>query len=597
MINSGHKFHIPVLGVGFSVDSPVKVSRYGISSAISLVDDTLMEKLRKYYSAKLNRPYEPISSKDYDSRASRITAYLNMINRIVKDQFEALKNSAFSKGSEISKYFEMLPDFSALKMKYNEMLSSSDECVIKKLQSWLRENIRPGSIDVNIMSKLDNGNYDSTGNALPQEFNDAHAALRGFALSDLESSIIFSAGMNPRLYSYLENFKDFYPDTKGHLRKKIAVKVSDFRSALIQGKFLAKKGLWISEYRIESGLNCGGHAFASDGQLMGPILGEFKDKRNELYNSILEIYLKALERKNIAINPSAFTIDITVQGGVGKAAEQDFLLRYFNVRSVGWGSPFLLVPEVMNVDENTLRKLSAAGEKDLYLSGISPLGVPFNNLRNNDKDLEKMERAQKGKPGSPCFKRFLESSREFSERPLCTASIAFLNKKLKSLKESGICEKEYNKEFNKAAEKACLCEGLSASALIVNGIETPKQSQAVAVCPGPNLAYFSKITGLKEMVDHIYGRINLITNSGRPNMFIKELSLYIDYFFRKAAESLKPYPAQTEAFLKTFRTNLLEGIKYYKAMVPNITEETEKVRQRIEQELAAFEEKLLAFGL
>jgi intergrase/recombinase len=96
MINSGHKFHIPVLGVGFSVDSPVKVSRYGISSAISLVDDTLMEKLRKYYSAKLNRPYEPISSKDYDSRASRITAYLNMINRIVKDQFEALKNSAFS---------------------------------------------------------------------------------------------------------------------------------------------------------------------------------------------------------------------------------------------------------------------------------------------------------------------------------------------------------------------------------------------------------------------------------------------------------------------------------------------------------------------
>ena len=44
--------------------------------------------------------------------------------------------------------------------------------------------------------------------------------------------------------------------------------MSDFRSALIQGKFLAKKGLEVAEFRIESGLNCGGHAFATDGHLM-----------------------------------------------------------------------------------------------------------------------------------------------------------------------------------------------------------------------------------------------------------------------------------------------------------------------------------------
>ncbi|MCU7491952.1 MAG: hypothetical protein HF309_18850 [Ignavibacteria bacterium] len=597
MINSEHKFHIPVLGVGFSVDTPVKVSKYGISSVISLVDDTLMEKLRRHYSEKMNKPYEPISSKDYDSRASRITAYLNMMNRIVKEQFEALRNSAFSKGSEISKYFEMLPDFSSLKMKYNEMLSSRDECVIKKLQAWLRENICPGSIDVNIMSKLDNGRYTAEGQALPMEFNDAHAALRGFAQSELESAIIFSAGMNPKLYSYLENFEDFYPAGDGRMKKKIIIKVSDFRSALIQGKFLAKKGLWISEYRIESGLNCGGHAFASDGQLMGPILGEFKDKRDELFRSVREIYLEALKKKNITLDPSALEIDVTVQGGVGKSEEQNFLLRYFEVKSVGWGSPFLLVPEVMNVDENTLQKLSQAGEEDLYLSGISPLGVPFNSVRNNGKELERMERVKSGKAGSACPKKFLQSSKEFSDRPLCTASITFMNKKMKSLKEMGLSEEEYKKEFDKAAEKTCLCEGLGASALIVNGIETPKQSQAVAVCPGPNLAYFSKVTGLKEMVDHIYGRINLITHPSRPNMFVKELSLYVDYFFKKASESLKPYPQQTETFLKTFRTNLLEGIKYYKGMIPDITEETEKVRQKMREEIEKFEAKLLGFGI
>ena len=90
---------------------------------------------------------------------------------------------------------------------------------------------------------------------LPTEFNDAHAALRGYANSDLESSLILSAGMNPRLYSYMEQFDDFYPDENRYIKKKIVLKVSDYRSALIQGKFLAKKGLWVSEYRIESGLN------------------------------------------------------------------------------------------------------------------------------------------------------------------------------------------------------------------------------------------------------------------------------------------------------------------------------------------------------
>ena len=79
----------------------------------------------------------------------------------------------------------------------------------------------------------------------------------------------------------------FFLDENGYLKKKIILKVSDYRSALIQGNFLAKKGLWVSEYRIESGLNCGGHAFATDGFLLGPILEEFKDKKEDLVESTL----------------------------------------------------------------------------------------------------------------------------------------------------------------------------------------------------------------------------------------------------------------------------------------------------------------------
>ena len=43
-----HKFHIPVLGLGYSIDTPLKVARYGISSVVSVVDDELIERMRKY---------------------------------------------------------------------------------------------------------------------------------------------------------------------------------------------------------------------------------------------------------------------------------------------------------------------------------------------------------------------------------------------------------------------------------------------------------------------------------------------------------------------------------------------------------------------
>src|SRR5690606_21987678 len=107
-------------------------------------------------------------------------------------------------------------------------------------------------------------------------------------------------GMNPRLYSSLEDFPDFYPTYNKSFKKQIILKVSDFRSAFIQAKFLAKKGLWISEFRIESGLNCGGHAFATEGYLLGPILEEFKQRREEMVRELSSIYKTTLLEKGIS---------------------------------------------------------------------------------------------------------------------------------------------------------------------------------------------------------------------------------------------------------------------------------------------------------
>ena len=193
-----HTFHIPVMGSGFTIYTPFKVAKYGISSVVSLVDDILVENMREYYSKKFNLPFESISNKIEDFRAKRFTEYLNLLDKLVKEKFDELKSSYQKNVDEIHKYFDMFPDALQLKEEFNKLLNQN----IQKVQNWLDEHLNLGSIDVNIMTKLDKENYFNN-EKLSSEYNDAHAALRGFANSNLESSLVLSAGLNPRLYSYL----------------------------------------------------------------------------------------------------------------------------------------------------------------------------------------------------------------------------------------------------------------------------------------------------------------------------------------------------------------------------------------------------------
>ncbi|MFT6037048.1 MAG: hypothetical protein ACI9XJ_002638, partial [Marivirga sp.] len=174
-------------------------------------------------------------------------------------------------------------------------------------------------------------------------------------------------------------------------------------------------------------------------------------------------------------------------------------------------------------------KIIGAEEKDLYLSGVSPLGVPFNNLRDNTKDIEKLGLMAKGRPGSLCPKKYLALNKSYNEEGMCTASRQFQHLKLKELEDADISKEEYNAGYEKITEKACICRGLGTSALLNNDIETRKEGAGISVCPGPNMAYFSKQMSLNEMLNHIYGRLDVISRDDRPNMYLKELSLYVDY--------------------------------------------------------------------
>jgi len=561
-----HQFHIPVMGLAFTIDSPVKVAPYGISSVISIMEDRLIEMMRKHYYAYINEPFLPISTNVVNCREKRITDYLNLVNRIVSAKVEKIRNSVFETGSEIVKYFEMLPDNSLLKQMYRQMQDTED--IIKKaeLKSTLRNTITPGGIDVNIMTKLDKNNFTREG-ALIENGSDAIAAVRGYAKSNLtNSSLVLSAGMNPRLYNYMEQLREFDAKGIGQFEKKIVIKVSDYRSALIQGKYLAKKGIWVSEFRIESGLNCGGHAFATDGYLMGPILEEFKLKRNELTATLFEIYNKALEAKSFIPFSEPHPIKISAQGGIGTYEEHQFLCNYYGVDSTGWGTPFLLVPEATTVDDATLHLLQKAKREDMSLSNNSPLGVPFHYLNGTSSDYQKKERILKSMPGSPCTEKHLVNNTDFTEEPICTASSKYQKLKIEQLKSLCLPVEQYEYELQKVLDKECLCIGLSNSASIKYNQPFLKKLTEVTICPGPNIAYFSKTVSLREMTDHIYGRTNIVTDKNRAHVFINELFIYIEYLGKQVNEKFITLDKKREKYFIDFYNQLISGIEYYRQL-------------------------------
>ncbi len=316
----------------------------------------------------------------------------------------------------------------------------------------------------------------------------------------------------------------------------------------------------VFEYRIESGLNCGGHTFASDGYLLPDLLREFKDKRDQLSSAVQSLVKDYYEKERGGFSSDWQITEprITVQGGIGTHGEARRLLEEYDMDATGWGSPFLLVPEATTVDQPTRQLLENATEEDLYLSGVSPLGVPFNNVRNTGSEQWHEERIEKGKPGSPCPKTFLRSNTEFTEQPICTASTQYQLLKLDQIANKDITQEKKSEMREQVLNKACLCSHLGNGALINLGIlEEHRAPQAI--CPGPNIAWFDGEYSLCEMVNHIYGRGESLVASERPHMFAKEMVMYVDYF----GDLVEDCDGEESDFkkLRKFKKNLENGME------------------------------------
>jgi hypothetical protein len=92
---------------------------------------------------------------------------------------------------------------------------------------------------------------------------------------------------------------------------------------------------------------------------------------------------------------------------------------------------------------------------------------------------------------------------------------------------------------------------------------------------------------LKEITDHIYGRINVISRTDRPNMFIKELNIYIDYLNNKIDEARDSMSVKQEKYLTSFASNLNDGINYYHNLFDEVKHKYEDTKSTIHDELAA----------
>ncbi|MCP4004811.1 MAG: hypothetical protein GY725_11495 [bacterium] len=556
---TGHSLHVPIMGTGFTIDSPLRVARYGISSVISLVDDGLIEKMRRYHSEQSGEFYQEIGHKDQDRRARRITAYLDLLDLLIQRQVEALQASAFEPGSEITRYYELLPE-GPLKKAYRGTLELADGPEKHELQDELRRRVVPGTIDVNIMTKVDRS-VAPDGTEYGPDSSDALAAARGYANSGVSSSLVLSAGMNPRLFSYLASHEGFAPNEEGELEKQIVIKVSDYRSALVQGKVLAKKGIWVSEFRIESGLNCGGHAFPTKGVLLGPILEEFKAQRGALQETLHKLYCAALEAAGREIPAAPREVRVTVQGGIGTAAEHALMLDHFGANSVGWGSPFLLVPEVTNLDDEHLELLCNASDSDVFLSEASPLSIRFWNLRTSASERARRERIAAGRPGSACPNGYVATTTEFRDVPECLSSRAFQKPKLLALEKQDLSDAAREREIEKLLAKSCICCDLAGAATSKLGIDSDAKT---AICPGPSIRDYSRVATLEEMLRHIYGEASLSTSPDRQHVFNCELGLYRDYLREECERAGQGVSELKPKYLQEFHANLLEGIRYYR---------------------------------
>ena len=222
----------------------------------------------------------------------------------------------------------------------------------------------------------------------------------------------------------------------------------------------------------------------------------------------------------------------------------------------------------MRIDDEHLEKVRVAGKKEIKLSRSSPLGIPFWCLQTSESENYRHERIDEGHAGSTCPHKYLKFNTEFTKKPICRSSKAYQTLKVKEIKgRDDLNEEQKTAHITETTDRACICFDLSAMALKVMNLAT---SSKVAVCAGPNARFFDKVSSLREMVDHIYGRFDLLKDKNRPNMFVNELKLYVEYMNEEVERVRLKLSNQSREYFEEYKVNLMKGIEYYKEQADDL---------------------------
>ena len=503
---------------------------------MSIVDDALIEQVRRHHATRSGcalRRHRAAGARRARAAHHRV---VDLVHDLLERQMTALRALPFAPGNDKTKYFELLPDDTPLRAPTGRSARCRRDRERARAGDELTRAMVPGSADVNIMTKLDRaraGPRRRRARARAVGRQGSAARVRGVAPRVGPRAV---GRDEPDAVRLARAIPGVLPGRPGAHRQGIILKVSDFRSALVQGRFLAKKGIEIKELRIESGLNCGGHLFATDGELLGPILDEVPRSTRRAAGG-----LRAGRR--------ASTTRSTAMPFVGEPSRRASRCRAASATTVrSGGSASTTAPtgragrrrscsfrEATALDDATRAQLAAATPADLYVSDASPLGVPFNNLRGSSSEVWTTGRIDEGHPGSRCPRGYLESNTELTNTPMCTASREYQTAKLASLGFAAPPPADTTDPRVRAVyAKACICHHLGNGALVDLGIARP--GLPVAVCPGPNIAWFDREYTLREMVDHVYGRGASLVPASRPHCLAKELEMVVDHFVRRASD-------------------------------------------------------------
>ena len=572
-----HKIHIPVMGICYTADTPIRVAHLGITSVISLVDDGLLEEYRMAYAERLGLDL----GSPQTTRIGRIRSYLDFIADEVERKFTRLCACRFDGGSDKDLYFLMLPLDSRLRVEYDGIFAKTGLARIAA-EAALTEKMEPGEIQANIMVGL---NHEEA----------AFDAVRGFAASKVAGALVLSAGVNLSVFEEIAKCKDFYRTGTRPPKKKIILKVSDYRSALVQGRYLAKKGLEVYEYRIESGVNCGGHAFFESKKLLLDVVREFVEKRKELFETTCSMITKFADSCDAGDNDATVSVQgilpppsparITAQGGLC-APEDIAQVLLLGIDGVGVGTPFLLVPQATSVDKETRRLLASAKPEDVCISHASPLGIPFVNLQTStaaricERKIQEYfapESEKSGnpelKPGFPCRQHYLCQNIPGFDHPVCMASREYVMHRLAEIDalekedleackmhpynadveqsqpvvhekisqefdslESSI-RRKYDKLRRVTLSRECICRFLGNAGreeirekspslhyqpecvAVARGSQPARTCEPITICPNPDIGYFDREYTLLEMMQHLYGTGKRLTPKDKPSAF------------------------------------------------------------------------------